>query len=59
VIKSDRKKRARLNAMRFVLHRLPYAKKDAKTIGNVDTLLVGRASPVAGRAEEFVCAQSA
>ena len=28
VIKSDCKKRARLNAMRFVLHRLPYAKKD-------------------------------
>jgi polyphosphate kinase 2 len=58
VLKSDCKKRARLNAMRFVLHRLPYAKKDVKTIGNVDTLLVGRASLVAGRAQEFVCAQS-
>jgi polyphosphate kinase len=54
VIKSDCKKRARLNAMRTVLHRLPYTKKDAKAIGNIDTLLVGRASLVAGRAEEFM-----
>ena len=28
VIKSDCKKRARLNAMRYVLHTLPYASKD-------------------------------
>ena len=54
VIKSDCKKRARLNAMRYVLHRVPYALKDAKAIGSVDTLLVGRASLVAGRAEEFM-----
>jgi polyphosphate kinase 2 len=59
VIKSDCKKRARLNAMRYVLHRLPYANKDGKTIGNVDTLLVGRASLVAGRGEEFVPVQQA
>ena len=57
VIKSDCKKRARLNAMRYVLHRMPYATKDGKTIGNVDTLLVGRASLVAGRGEEFVPVQ--
>jgi polyphosphate kinase 2 len=54
VIKSDCKKRARLNAMRYVLHRLPYSQKDVKTIGHVDTLLVGRASLVSGRAEEFI-----
>jgi polyphosphate kinase len=54
VIKSDCKKRARLNAMRCVLHRLPYAKKDPQVIGHVDALLVGRASLVAGRAEEFM-----
>ncbi len=53
VIKSDCKKRARLNAMRYVLHRLPYTKKDPPAIGAVDTLLVGRAALVAGRAEEF------
>jgi polyphosphate kinase 2 len=59
VIKSDCKKRARLNAMRYVLQRLPYKNKDAKAIGSVDTLLVGRASLVAGRAEEFMPTQAA
>jgi len=59
VIKSDCKKRARLNAMRSVLTRLPYGKKDAKAIGAVDTLIVGRASLVAGRTEEFTPASAA
>ncbi len=53
VIKSDCKKRARLNAIRYLLHRLPYTKKDAQSIGKVDTLIVGRAALVAGRSEEF------
>ena len=53
VIKSDCKKRARLNAMRYLLLRLPYANKDVTTIGSVDPLLVGRAALVSGRAEEF------
>jgi phosphohistidine swiveling domain-containing protein len=30
--------------MRYLLHRLPYRNKDAAVIGNVDPLLVGRAS---------------
>ena len=59
VIKSDCKKRARLNAMRYLLHRLPYANKQAATIGTVDPLLVGRASLVAGRAEEFTSTSDA
>jgi len=42
IIKSDCKKRARLNALRYVLHRLPYTAKDAASIGPVDPLLVGR-----------------
>jgi polyphosphate kinase 2 len=46
VIKSDCKKRARLNAMRYVLHRLPYTNKDMAQIGLVDPLLVGRANVV-------------
>jgi polyphosphate kinase 2 len=46
VIKSDCKKRARLNAMRYVLHRLPYTNKDTELIGQVDPLLVGRANVV-------------
>nr|WP_284506948.1 polyphosphate kinase 2 [Caballeronia sp. GAFFF1] len=43
VVRSDCKKRARLNAMRYVLHRLPYANRDIRTIGPVDPLIVGRA----------------
>ncbi len=46
VIKSDCKKRARLNAMRYVLHKLPYTNKDIDHIGPLDPLLVGRAHVV-------------
>ena len=53
VIKSDCKKRARLNALRYLLHRMPYSNKDVALIGKVDTLLVGRAALVSGRADEF------
>jgi len=51
VIKSDCKKRARLNAMRYTLHRLPYANKDIERIGPIDPLLVGRANVVYERGE--------
>ncbi|MFO1271820.1 MAG: polyphosphate kinase 2 [Rubrivivax sp.] len=54
VIKSDCKKRARLNAMRYILHRLPYRKKDPTAIGRVDPLVLGRAALVGGQVEEFV-----
>ena len=46
VIKSDCKKRARLNAMRYVLHKVPYSNKDLAAIGTLDPLLVGRANVV-------------
>lgn len=46
VIKSDCKKRARLNAMRYVLHKLQYDNKEVNNIGSVDPLLVGRAHVV-------------
>jgi len=46
VIKSDCKKRARLNAMRYLLHRMPYARRDLGAIGPVDPLIVGRPSLV-------------
>lgn len=42
-VKSDCKKRARLNAMRYVLHKLPYESKDMQQVGPIDPLLVGRA----------------
>jgi polyphosphate kinase 2 len=46
VVKSDCKKRARLNAMRYILHKLPYTNKDVERIGHLDPLLVGRANVV-------------
>jgi len=51
VIKSDCKKRARLNAMRYVLHKLPYSNKDLEHIRQLDPLLVGRAHVVYERGE--------
>lgn len=51
VIKSDDKKRARLNAMRYVLHSLPYKGKDVEKIKRVDDLLVGRANIIHERSE--------
>ena len=51
VIKSDCKKRARLNAMRYVLHKMPYTNKEPSNIGTLDTLLVGRAHVVYERGE--------
>ncbi|HPG62989.1 MAG TPA: polyphosphate kinase 2 [Casimicrobium sp.] len=52
VIKSDCKKRARLNAMRYVLSKLPYTSKDTKAIGKIDSLIVGRAHVVYERGEK-------
>jgi polyphosphate kinase 2 len=52
VIKSDDKKRARLNALRFLLHSFSYDGKDPARIGAVDPLLVGRAHIVYERGEK-------
>ena len=46
VVKSDCKKRARLNAIRHILHKIPYSNKDLVKIGNIDPLIVGRAQTV-------------
>ncbi len=51
VIKSDCKKRARLNAMRYVLHKLPYTSKDLDRVAKLDPLIVGRAHVVYERGE--------
>ena len=51
VIKSDDKKRARLNAMRYVLHSLPYNGKEPERLGAMDGLLVGRANIIHERGE--------
>jgi polyphosphate kinase 2 len=44
VIKSNDKKRARLQAMRYLLTRFEYEKKDHEVVGGPDPQLVGRAS---------------
>ena len=46
VVKSNCKKRARLNAMRYVLSRFDYANKDIETVGKIDRLLVGHANVI-------------
>jgi len=56
VIKSDCKKRARLNAMRYLLHRLPYGKRNLEKIGPVDPLVVGRPSLVPSRGDDQLAA---
>ncbi|MDR1062331.1 MAG: polyphosphate kinase 2 [Azoarcus sp.] len=52
VVKSDCKKRARLNALRYVLHKLPYTNKDINSIGPLDPLIVGRANVVYEKGEQ-------
>ncbi len=46
VVKSNDKKRARLNAMRHVLSRFPYEGKDLEVVGVPDPLIVGSAADV-------------
>src|SRR5829696_7588355 len=46
VVKSNDKKRARLEAMRFVLDRFDYADKDPEVAGTPDRLIVGSATDV-------------
>ena len=46
VVKSNDKKRARVNALRHVLHTLPYADKNMERIGETDPLIVGPAASV-------------
>jgi polyphosphate kinase 2 len=46
VIKSDDKKRARLNCMRHFLHGLPYPDKNCKGVTSPNPLIVGPASDV-------------
>ncbi len=46
VVKSNDKRRGRLNAMRFVLASIDYADKDDDIVGTPDPLIVGRAASV-------------
>ncbi|MDF3413671.1 polyphosphate kinase 2 [Sulfitobacter sp. M57] len=42
IVRSDDKRRARLNAIRTVLHAFDYTRKDEKAIGQIDTGVCGR-----------------
>ncbi|MBT8162262.1 MULTISPECIES: polyphosphate kinase 2 [Arthrobacter] len=53
VVKSNDKKRARIEAMRHVLSLFDYDNKDHQTVGTPDPLIVGPASAVVGAGEEF------
>ena len=46
VIKSNDKKRARLEAMKYVLSQFDYPEKDEDVIGRVDKLIVGKAKKI-------------
>jgi polyphosphate kinase 2 len=52
VIKSDCKKRARINAMRYILHHLEYENRDLARVGMLDPLIVGRAHVVYEQGEK-------
>ena len=51
VVKSNDKKRARLEAMRYVLSRFDYDNKDDELVGTPDPLIVGPASLVVESAQ--------
>ncbi|MET8234379.1 polyphosphate kinase 2 [Micromonospora sp. NPDC005298] len=54
VVKSNDKKRARLEAMRHVLHRFDYTGKDPEVVGTPDPQIIGPAGLDLGPEEEVV-----
>ena len=54
IVKSDDKKRARLNCMKHFLSALPYPEKDESVIGKLDPLIVGCSDHVIGRSEHIL-----
>ena len=46
VIKSDDKKRARLNALRYILSKLKYSNRNLDVVGDPDPLIVGSAKAI-------------
>ncbi len=54
IIKSDDKKRARLNCMKHFLALLDYPEKDHHVVGHPDPLIVGSSQHVIGRSEHIL-----
>ncbi len=57
VVRSDDKKRARINCMRYVLHQFDYAGKDLAQIGDVDRRIVGNARDIYEKGERVLLQQ--
>ncbi|SDD13208.1 polyphosphate kinase 2, PA0141 family [Ruegeria marina] len=55
IIKSNDKKRARLNCMRHFLSTIDYPGKDLEVVGGPDPLIVGRAHHVIQNSEHILC----
>jgi polyphosphate kinase 2 len=58
IVKSDDKKRARLNCMQHFLSGLPYPSKDRSIITGPDPLIVGASSQVIGGNEQIIGARA-
>jgi polyphosphate kinase 2 (PPK2 family) len=54
IVKSDDKKRARLEAMRHFLFHLPYPGKDPRVVHDPDPLIVGSTAHVIGRSNHIL-----
>jgi len=54
VVKSNDKKRARINCMRYFLNALPYTGKDAHVVGRPDPLIVGSGAQVVHSSEDII-----
>jgi polyphosphate kinase len=53
IVKSNDKKRARLNCMKHFLSTVDYPEKDVEVVGQPDPLIVGRAAQVLGAADDI------
>jgi len=54
IVKSNDKKRARLNCMKHFLASIPYAEKDHHIVGRPDPLIIGSSSDVIGNSEHLL-----
>lgn len=54
IVKSNDKKRARLNCMKHFLNSLPYPGKDLDVVGSPDPLIVGSSSDVIGNSDHIL-----
>lgn len=54
IVKSNDKKRARLNCMKHFLASLSYPEKDVRVVGEADPLIVGSSSDVIGKSEHLL-----